>query len=597
MVQNPPTGADAGDPDPREIRDRADLAAALLSLKASANLSYRRLERVTADAPGARFGLPFTTIRDYVQGRSLPTPDRLDQIVWACGVADPDRRAEWVRALRRVVDAGDQSRAADPYRGLAPYGEDDAERFHGRAALVAELLERLPAAGSGGSRLLAVVGASGAGTTSLLRAGLVSALRRDQPARPVRCGSPGADPAGQLAELLGADRPRPGAPAPVVVLDDLEQLFAAAAPARTAFLTMLEEAVTGPGSTVVVVGLRADRVARARREPVLAAALDGREVVVRPMSADELRLAIVGPATGAGRAVGDGLVELLLHELRPPRGAAGAADGAVGCAHGPGALALLSLALSATWASAEGGELTVADYRAGGGLDGAATQVAEAALAGLGAEQLQVARAVLLRLVRFADDAEPTRRRAAAAELAELPDAAPVVERLVVGRVLTATGDTIEITHDVLLHSWPRLAAWLAEDRAGHAVRGALAEAARRWQDSDTDPDLLLRGSPLSEAVDWAAGLAGDELAPTELRYLRESLDRDSRDHAVQHGRVRRLRLAVAVLALVATVLVGLAAVVLLTGPEPITQCPAPSPAAQSAGGSADGMTSGAAEP
>ncbi|WP_214403236.1 hypothetical protein [Pseudonocardia lacus] len=570
MAQDPPTGADAADPDPRDVRDRADLAAALLSLKARSNLSYRRLERVTAEAPGARFGLPFTTIRDYVQGRSLPTPDRLDQIVWACKVTDAEQRAEWVRALRRVVDSGAQTHTADPYRGLAAYVEDDAERFHGRAGLVAGLVERLSEAGAAGGGLVVVVGASGAGTTSVLRAGLMAALRREAPNRPVRYGTPGTDPAGQLAELLGADRPRPGAPAPVVVLDQLEQLFAASAPARAAFLTMLEEATTGPQGSVVVVGMRIDRVERARREPVLAAALDAGPVTVGPMAPDDLRQAIVGPATGAGRAVGDGLVELLLHELR---------DGSAGGAHSPGALPLLSLALSATWASAAGAELTVADYRAGGGLDGAATRIAEAVHAGLSVEDQRLLRTVLLRLVRVADDAEPARRRAPIAELAELADAAPVVDRLVAARVLTLGEGTVEITHDVLLHCWPRLVGWLAEDRSGHAVRGALAEAARRWQDGGTDPGLLLRGTPLADAVDWAAGTAGDELAPSELRFLRASLEHDATDHAAQSGRVRRLRVAVAVLAVVATALVGVA-VLAFSGPEPITECPAPSPAA-----------------
>src|SRR5687768_11456437 len=129
MPQEPPTGEDTADPDPRTVRDRAGLAAALLLLKARSNLSYRRLERVTAEAPGARFGLPFTTIRDYLQGRSLPAPERLDQIVWACGVTDPDALVEWGRALRRVLGAGTAAPAADPYLGAAAYDVTDAERF------------------------------------------------------------------------------------------------------------------------------------------------------------------------------------------------------------------------------------------------------------------------------------------------------------------------------------------------------------------------------------------------------------------------------------------------------------------------------------
>jgi len=185
MPQEPATGDDTAEPDPRTVRDRAGLATALLHLKARSRLSYRRLERVTADAPGARFGLPFTTIRDYLQGRSVPAPDRLDQILWACGVTDPDARAEWGRALRRVLEAGGAAPAGEPYPGAAPYDVRDAERFRGRARLAAELLDRVRALdGTGG--LLAVAGVSGAGTTSLLCAGL-AARRLDQ--RPTTAGS------------------------------------------------------------------------------------------------------------------------------------------------------------------------------------------------------------------------------------------------------------------------------------------------------------------------------------------------------------------------------------------------------------------------
>src|SRR5689334_9473079 len=147
MPKEPLTGEDTIDPDPRSVRDRVDLARALLLLKVRSNLSYRRLERVTAEAPGARFGLPFTTIRDYLQGRSLPTADRLDQIVWACRVTDPESRAEWARALRRAADAGSHSPAEDPYLGTAAYDVDHVERFSGRARLTAELLNRITALG------------------------------------------------------------------------------------------------------------------------------------------------------------------------------------------------------------------------------------------------------------------------------------------------------------------------------------------------------------------------------------------------------------------------------------------------------------------
>lgn len=90
-------------PDPRGVRDRVEFAASLQDLKRRSGRSFRTLERATAQAPGARYGLPFTTIRDYVRGRSLPSPDRLEQIVWSCGVVDDAARREWVEALHRVA--------------------------------------------------------------------------------------------------------------------------------------------------------------------------------------------------------------------------------------------------------------------------------------------------------------------------------------------------------------------------------------------------------------------------------------------------------------------------------------------------------------
>jgi hypothetical protein len=560
MPQKPLTGEDTVDPDPRAVRDRAGLAAALLLLKARSNMSYRRLERVTAEAPGARFGLPFTTIRDYLQGRSLPAPDRLEQIVWACGVTDPEAMVEWGRALRRVLGAGTLMLVTNPYLGPAAYDVADADRFRGRAQLTATLVERVRALdGTGG--LLAVVGVSGAGTTSLLRAGLVAALRRDDPNRPVRYGTPDGDPPGRLAELLATGA---GAGRPVVVLDQTESLFAASPQARATFLAMLEQAVSGPTAVVLVLGLRAELVARAAAEPVLAGALGGRELVVPPMTTDELRAAIAEPAADAGRAVADGLVELLLHELRPrgsdPVDAVPDDAGLAGAAHAPGALPLLSMALSAIWAQAQGEELTVADYRAAGGLDGAAARAAEAAFTALSPDQQRVARAMVLRLVRVRPDAEPVRRRATADELAEQPASAEVTRLLVGARVLTASEDGVAITHDALLYSWPRLAGWLDEDRQGHAVRGALIDAARQWREGGRQDAALLHGRALTEALDRATSARGVELLPSELEYLRAGLDHQTDQHAADRARVRTLQAVITVIAVLAAL--GVLAVV-----------------------------------
>ena len=474
-----------------------------------------------------------------------------------------------------------QSAGPSPYRSLEPFREQDADVFFGRepavATLAAEAARRLvdPAP-------LLVLGPSGSGKTSLLHAGLLARVRRDglttgdgdPPVWPVilPVSTPGAAPLAALARALGGDRPEaadrltelpeaaaelldayldpPGSPA-LILVDQLEELFTLGAgdAARAAFVGCLA-ALTAPRANgrsraVVVAVLRADFYGRASEDPAFAGLLAGPRVVVGPMSATELRRTIDGPAERAGLEIGDGLAELVLHELGAdrPRGPE------------PGALPLLSHVLWETWRRRAGNRLSVAGYRDSGGLNGAIAKTADDTYDQLDVPGQAAARLLLLRLTRVGDDGTDTARPVPRSELlAGLGAVAPaVLERLAARRLVGIDPDgVVRISHETLLHAWPRLSGWVNEDRARLVARQQLADAAQVWQAGGRDRGDLLSGARLA-ATRYA--LPEDEdgrLSPVEQAFLTRSI------------RLRRLRRAMVAVVAVLLVLLGSGAVLVV---------------------------------
>jgi len=544
---------------PSDIDTREEFARGLTELRGRAGLSVRALARA--------LNTPVATVGDYCSGRHLPGPSQQKlfcAMLRLCGVEESALDG-WVAAVARLRHGTDgrARRVAAPYRGLEPFGAADRARFFGRKAATEEVLGRLRArvAGSVGGLVL-VVGPSGAGKSSLLRAGVQARVQAD--------GLGDGDEEWSTVVLTPGDRPlealRDGLagleePQRLVIVDQLEEVFAASAQEQERFLGALERMASA--DTVVLAGLRADFYERALAVAGLLASLRADPVLLGPMTEAELRSAIVGPARVAGVQVEAGLVELLLADLAP--------RDPTGFAHEAGSLPLLSHALLQSWQRAEGNRLTVADYRAAGGLQGAVRQTAEELYTELSAQERQLAQRVFMRLVRVPEDGPAIRRRAARHELDELgqgdrPGAVPgavrtedVLARFIAARLVTIDTNTVQLSHEALLTAWPRLASWLADNRAALRLHRQLTDAAGEWVRSDRDPALLLRGTRLHLIAEWAqasdhrAELIGDERA-----LLAASQDLALSEQRTARQRARRMRVLIA-----ASVAFGIAALVL----------------------------------
>ncbi|WP_405921138.1 helix-turn-helix domain-containing protein [Streptomyces sp. NBC_00122] len=472
------------------------------------------------------------------------------------------------------TETGQQSDGECPYRGLSAFTARDAEWFFGRERATAELVERVfERVGSGP---LMLVAPSGAGKSSLLNAGLVPALRRrggfPMPGAagwPVVRFTPTAHPLEELldrtAKVLGSDpgitaqelrdRPRvlleavrrlsdPGRRLPpvrlVLIIDQFEELFTLCSgeEERHAFVRVLSALSTagpagaGPDPAVVVLGVRADFSGSCLDVPELATVFTAGLFVLPPMTLAELRESITRPAELAGVTLEPGLVPLLLRD-------AGLREDTPG--HTPsGALPLVSHALMATWQRRRGATLTVAGYERTGGIQGAIARTAETVFARLYTDEQRTIRRVLVRLVHVADGTGATRRRmnraALMEQLVDADRAAAALDTFVRARLITMDSDTVEITHEALLHAWPRLRGWINADRAGLLIHQQLSHAAAEWEREDRDPSALYRGTRLDTARAWADELDGRSgLGPLEEAFLRAS-------RAAEAGRERLAR-------------------------------------------------------
>lgn len=456
------------------------------------------------------------------------------------GWVDFRKGFENARQFREIVDAiqgrvsGPESRqqldpSESPYRGLEVFDEEHAEFYFGREIDIDHLIEKLRE-----HRFLAVVGPSGTGKSSLVRAGLIPALRngrmRTSERWTIAVIRPGARPLASLtAELLRLDPSKPFGPTVdhlatdtrtldhasqllfdqtnpngrlVLVIDQFEELFTLCTDdeERQHFIDNLYYASTVPdGRCMVVITLRADFYGRCARFPKLAELVGDNQVLIGPLGADGLREIITKPAYKAGLQFEDGLVDLILDDV----------------ARQPGALPLLEHALFELWKNRRGNLLTLEGYQASGGVAHAIAKTAEDELISMTIDEQATARRMFLRLTEPGEGTEDTRRRARIDELVVSNDDASrveaVIDRLVAARLITtsvAEEDSgqrqVDVAHEALIRGWPRLKSWIDEDRAGLRIQRRIAYDAFEWQRRDYNEDSLYRGARLLEASEYA---------------------------------------------------------------------------------------------
>ena len=460
---------------------------------------------------------PFLLLRTWVDfRRGIDDPTALQRLVAGIKGISPGHAAGVPR---------DES-AIEPYRGLQVFDEVHADCFFGRDAEVQRIVERFK-----DNRFLAVLGASGSGKSSVVRAGLLPALRggalRGSVHWPIRVVRPRSTPLTELAaELarssgqgtvaghLAALRGDAGtlyqeslaalhdeSQQMIWVVDQFEEVYTLCQDdkERTRFIdNLLFPASVRDGRVCILLTMRADFYFKCASHPELAARISASQFLLGPIDESGLREVVERPAALAGYSFEPGLVETILDDVRQQ----------------PGALPLLEYALFQLWQQRDRDRraLTLAAYQAIGGVAGALAQRAEEVHESLSEVQRPIARRVMLRLTQPGQGAEDTRRSAAMEEFfateAEAPQVEDTVLQLVNARLLTVTsragnGRLVDVAHEALIRGWPRLRKWIDEDREGQRLHRRITADAGEWIESRHETGFLYRGARLAQSMAW----------------------------------------------------------------------------------------------
>lgn len=460
-----------------------------------------------------------------------------------------------VQKIRAVGDC--------PYRGLAHFREVDAPFFFGRETFTDHLQNAI----HNGSVVTVILGASGAGKSSAVYAGLLPRLRQAGSWQIISL-RPGRQPFNRLAaalvpfigpgpatsshldsvetlafefqhtpgalkqslyDMLAANRKRNI----LLLIDQFEELYTLCQQSEVQhrFLDELLDAVHGnpikPGNGVVLIQtLRADFMGQALAYRPFADTMQKSSLMLLgPMTRDELRMVIEKPAEKQGAAFEPGLVERILNDVGEE----------------PGNLPLLEFALTLLWERLDQGWFTHTAYEDIGHVAGALTRYAEEVFSTLNESEQDQLRRIFVQLVQPGEGAEDTRRVAAREELVgtdwdliqHLAD-----KRLVVTNLDQEGGQTVEVVHEALIRSWDRLGSWMEEDRAFRTWQEGLRMAIRQWEENQEDEGGLLRGRPLAQAEAWLTERP-TELSAADQHFIQGSMDlRDRREQ--ERARLRR---------------------------------------------------------
>ena len=508
------------------------------------------------------------------------------------GTSAPEAEAFAVAARKALeptaIVSPRRAEERNPYKGLRAFTEADAPDFFGRGALTRRLVTRLSEAGPG-SRFLAVVGPSGGGKSSVVRAGLVPAIRQGalegQEDPFIAEMIPGAHPIDELEAALlriavrpvprlhdrldsgsrglleAVDLVAPGHAGVVLVVDQFEEVFTLTTEERERelFLEALRVATADPESRLrVVVTLRADFYDRPLVYPRFGELLAERTEAVPPLTPDELEQAIRGPVERGGVRPEPGLVAEMIADV----------------AHQPGALPLLQYALTELFERRNEDRLTLTAYQELGGITGALSARAERIFEATDQQGRRATKQTFLRLVTLGEGRQDTRRRVTRSELDALDVEREAIDIVVdtFGRHRLLTFDrepstrepTVEIAHEALLSAWGRLRTWIDDAREDLRQERSLARAAAEWRGSDGDKSFLSRGARLEQLETWAA-TTDLAIGRSERAYLKASVDqrdqerdeeerRREREVRIERRSTRRLRGLVAIFAAAALI-------------------------------------------
>jgi len=475
-----------------------------------------------------------------------------------------------------------------PYPGLLAFDEADAAIYFGRDDDIRRLIERLNARrAQGGEKLVLVLGASGSGKSSLLRAGVAPRLKRDPhnwivlpPFRPQlhpldelaqvvatglgqatawrrwRDEFPASDLTHSLSDMardLRAAHNQTEAQI-LLVIDQGEELFAGSDPKQTGqFFHVLNALLDEQLPFLVVMSLRSDFLGWLQRDPRLQAPFE--QFSLKPMPLERVRAIIEGPAKVAGIAVDDGLVTAAIADARTED-----------------ALPLLAFALRELYDRfASSRRLTAESYRAMGDsqaqlspLENAVRRKADEILAAAkpSPEDLNALKeAFIPAMVRVNPEGEYVRRPAPVDSIP--PRALPLIERLAGGRLLTILDElgirTVEVAHEALLRKWPLLRGWLDEERDFLIGKAQLEQDLLDWENaaSEQKPEALLTGLKLTRARLWLLAKP-HQLSVRERKFVQASVARQEAE-AAQRERTRRrvLRGTIAAAAVLAVALLA----------------------------------------
>ncbi len=515
-------------------------------------------------------------VSDWLNGR-LPSKDSdafavvIDELVTMAqrkGKLNglPTQLTDWEALIEAPADVIEDR---CPYKGLEAYATADAGDFFGRSEATAEVIRLVSQAAKAGG-FVVVAGASGAGKSSLLAAGVIPAAAALD-LRLALMFTPGAHP---LSSLVGRSGDEPvddpdrdwrggaqrwvGTGQGLIVVDQFEEVFTVAEDPdeRARFIAALAEIAAtsddgAPAPAVVIIGVRADFIDQLLNVEEFKDALPNRLYFLRAMNADELHEAITEPARKAHLSLEPGLEQMVIRDVCGPDGQSQTEAGA---------LPLLSHALAATWQNRQRNKLTVAGYAKAGGVAGALTTTAEAVLLALTPEEQAAARQIVMRLIHIGDDTRDTRRPRSRLDLLDFPTdrqkaAETAFSALTTARLITIDSDTANLAHEALITGWPRLREWIEEDRAGQLIVQRLERAAEEWEAHHRDSHLLYAGTQLANADAITAG--DHSLTRRGSAFLQKSRENQV-DQNRRRKNLRRVLVLLTVVALVSAVVAGI---------------------------------------